>query len=93
MESIAVHLKAEPGKFSTDPAHIHDRKRSFIERGASGSWTVAACWATRSGMSARAAGPAFFEYTRSNRRNWHQCLKYTVVLLVRLQLSSLKLRI
>lgn len=41
MESIAVHVKAEPGKFSTDPAHIHDHKRSFIERGA--EWILDRC--------------------------------------------------
>jgi transposase len=41
MESIAVHVKAEPGKFSTDPAHIHDHKRSFIERGS--EWILDRC--------------------------------------------------
>jgi len=41
MESVAVHVKAEPGKFSTDPAHIHDHKRSFIERGA--EWILDRC--------------------------------------------------
>lgn len=41
MESIAVHVKAEPGKFATDPAHIHDHKRSFIERGA--EWILDRC--------------------------------------------------
>ena len=41
MESIAVHVRAEPGKFSTDPAHIHDHKRSFIERGA--EWMLDRC--------------------------------------------------
>jgi hypothetical protein len=41
MESIAVHVKAEPGKFCTDPAHIHDHKRSFIERGA--EWILDRC--------------------------------------------------
>ena len=33
MEPIAVHPRHEPGKFSTDPAHIHDHKRRIIERG------------------------------------------------------------
>jgi len=33
-EPIALHALAEaPGKFATDPAHIHSRKRSAIERG------------------------------------------------------------
>ena len=34
MEQIALHARAEPGKFSTDAAHIHSRKRALIERGA-----------------------------------------------------------
>lgn len=33
MEQITVHTRHEPGKFSTDPAHLHDHKRCFIERG------------------------------------------------------------
>lgn len=33
MEPIAIHARHEPGKFSTDPAHIHDHKRRIIERG------------------------------------------------------------
>jgi len=33
-EQIALHTRHEPGKFATDPAHIHDHKRSLIERGA-----------------------------------------------------------
>jgi len=41
MGSIAVHVRAEPGKFQTDPAHIHDHKRSFIERGA--EWILDRC--------------------------------------------------
>lgn len=32
-EQIALHALAEPGKFTTDAAHIHSRKRSAIERG------------------------------------------------------------
>ena len=32
-EQIALHAGAEPGKFTTDPAHIHSRKRHIIERG------------------------------------------------------------
>lgn len=34
MEQSAVHTRHEPGKFATDPAHIHDHKRAMIERGA-----------------------------------------------------------
>lgn len=33
-EQIAVHALAEPGKFTTDAAHVHSRKRHIIERGA-----------------------------------------------------------
>jgi transposase len=33
-EQIALHTRREPGKFATDPAHIHDHKRAIIERGA-----------------------------------------------------------
>jgi len=28
MEAIAVHVRQEPGKFKTDPAHIHDHKNA-----------------------------------------------------------------
>jgi hypothetical protein len=41
MEAIAVHVRQEPGKFKTDPAHIHDRKRTLIERGA--EWILDRC--------------------------------------------------
>jgi transposase len=41
MEPIAVHVQAEPGKFRTDPAHIHDHKRTLIERGA--QWILDRC--------------------------------------------------
>lgn len=34
MEQIALHARQQPGRFSTDPAHIHSRKRSVIENGA-----------------------------------------------------------
>jgi transposase len=34
MTQIALHTRHEPGKFATDPAHIHDHKRTIIERGA-----------------------------------------------------------
>jgi transposase len=33
MEPIAVHARREPGRFSTDPVHIHSRKRAAIENG------------------------------------------------------------
>jgi transposase len=33
-EPIALHARAEPGKFTTDAAHLHSRKRSAVERGA-----------------------------------------------------------
>jgi transposase len=33
-EQVALHALAEPGKFTTDPAHLHSRKRHIIERGA-----------------------------------------------------------
>jgi transposase len=32
-EQIALHALAEPGKFTTDPSHLHSRKRHIIERG------------------------------------------------------------
>ena len=32
-EQIALHAGAEPGKFTTDPAHLHSRQRHIIERG------------------------------------------------------------
>ena len=41
METIAVHVRQEPGKFKTDPAHIHDHKRTLIERGA--DWILDRC--------------------------------------------------
>ena len=41
MEPIAVHVRQEPGKFKTDPAHIHDHKRTLIERGA--QWILDRC--------------------------------------------------
>lgn len=33
-EQIALHTKAEQGRFVTDPNHLHSRKRCVIERGA-----------------------------------------------------------
>jgi hypothetical protein len=41
MEGIAVHVWQEPGRFKTDPAHIHDHKRTLIERGA--EWILDRC--------------------------------------------------
>jgi hypothetical protein len=32
-ELIALHTLADPGKFATDPAHLHRQKRHIIERG------------------------------------------------------------
>jgi transposase len=32
-EQIALHALAEPGKFTTDLAHLHSRKRHIVERG------------------------------------------------------------
>jgi hypothetical protein len=34
MELIATHVKHEPGRFSTQPRHLADRKISGVERGA-----------------------------------------------------------
>jgi transposase len=33
-EQIALHAEAEPGRFTTDPTHLHSSKRHVIERGA-----------------------------------------------------------
>jgi transposase len=33
MEPIALHAREQPGRFSTDPIHIHSRKRAAIENG------------------------------------------------------------
>jgi transposase len=33
MEQIALHARQPPGRFSTDPLHIHSRKRAAIENG------------------------------------------------------------
>lgn len=33
MEQIALHARQPPGRFSTDPVHIHSRKRAAIENG------------------------------------------------------------
>jgi transposase len=41
MEPIAVHVRQQPGKFKTDPAHIHEHKRMLIERGA--EWILDRC--------------------------------------------------
>ena len=41
METIAVHVRQEPGRFKTDPAHIHEHKRTLIERGA--EWILDRC--------------------------------------------------
>lgn len=41
LEQIALHARAEPGKFSTDTAHIHSQKRVLVERGA--DWLLDRC--------------------------------------------------
>lgn len=38
---IALHVRQEPGRFCTDPTHIHDHKRTLIERGA--EWMLDRC--------------------------------------------------
>jgi hypothetical protein len=38
---IAIHVRQEPGRFSTDPSHIHDHKRAVIELGA--DWLLDRC--------------------------------------------------
>jgi hypothetical protein len=39
MEAIATHVRREPGRFSTQPQHLADRKISAVERGA--DWLLA----------------------------------------------------
>jgi transposase len=34
MEQIALHVRADPGRFRTDAEHIHPHKRNAVERGA-----------------------------------------------------------
>jgi transposase len=34
LEPIIVHVRLEPGRFSTDPKHLHPHKVSVVERGA-----------------------------------------------------------
>jgi transposase len=34
MEQVGVHARSEPGRFTTDPEHIHPHKIAAIERGA-----------------------------------------------------------
>lgn len=46
MEVIAMHVRREPGKFCTDPAHIHDHKRTIIERGVEWMMQRAQCMGT-----------------------------------------------
>ena len=41
MESVCVHALSDPGRFNTDPNHIHDRKRCLVERGA--DWMLDRC--------------------------------------------------
>ena len=47
MEQIAVHARQQPGRFSTDPIHVHSQKRAASENGArNGCWTRFACSAS-----------------------------------------------
>lgn len=48
-EQIALHARAEPGKFSTDAAHIHSHKRVLIEQGADWLLDRARCLGKYSG--------------------------------------------
>jgi hypothetical protein len=41
-EQIALHALAEPGKFTTDPAHLHSRKPTSLNGARIICWTVAA---------------------------------------------------
>lgn len=53
-EPIAVHARAEPGRFVTDDAHIHAHKRVIIERGA--DYLVERCRVLGAHSGAWAAG-------------------------------------
>jgi transposase len=54
MKLIALHTRHDPGKFSTDPAHIHTHKRRIIERGADWLLTRASLVGQATGAWARA---------------------------------------
>lgn len=54
MEAIAVHSRHEPGRFSTDPAHIHTHKRRIVERGVAWLLDRAALIGTATGAWAHA---------------------------------------
>ncbi|HYN77768.1 MAG TPA: IS21 family transposase [Lamprocystis sp. (in: g-proteobacteria)] len=54
MEVIAVHARQEPGRFGTDPAHLHAHKRTLIERGA--EWILDRCRLLGRSASAWAQG-------------------------------------
>lgn len=54
MQPIAVHVVAEPGRFRTDQAHIHDHKRTLIERGA--DWMLDRCRLLGTGAGSWAEG-------------------------------------
>jgi len=53
-EPIAVHARAEPGRFATADAHIHSHKRVIIERGA--DYLVERCLVVGTNTGAWAAG-------------------------------------
>ena len=57
MAVIAVHARQEPGRFGTDPAHLHAHKRTLIERGA--EWILDRCRLL--GCSASARAPALYQ--------------------------------
>ena len=40
-QCIAVHVRQDPGRFCTDPNHIHSHKRTIIERGT--DWILDRC--------------------------------------------------
>ena len=54
MEQIALHAKVEPGRFQTQDEHIHDRKRSGIERGTNWLLRKASCLGDSAAQWARA---------------------------------------
>jgi transposase len=53
-EPIAVHVRAEPGRFATADAHIHAHKRVIIERGA--AYLVERCQVVGANTGAWATG-------------------------------------
>jgi hypothetical protein len=69
MESIEVHIKQEPGRFSTRSSHIAAEKISGVERGA--AWRViptrpgvGGSWWDRRSCSCRSSNPCPFRGSR-----------------------------